>query len=631
MDESEVAFPSAADGSSAGGSNRPKWGLRAGGNIAAMGLLVVISAILVITLGGKQEYVNLLMEVVVFLILAQGFNLIAGYGGLLAVGNVMFFGLGAYVVGVGWAHGWYPPLAGCVIGVAGCALLAYPLGRVFVRLGGVLFALVTFALTLMLGTVLSLVSAFGGASGPQLPLIVSSMGLGRSILYLYSNSPSAYLIAGFVVVAVVAALTIWFERSFWGHRVTAARDDAVLARTSGVSVERNLSLTWAASAAISALAGVLFVQSSLSVSPSYGFGIGTSTEMLVPALAGGIGTVFGPPVGSVVLLAAGLLRNWSSSVSAANWSELAYGCILLLIVVRAPDGAVGWLINRSQTKRERLVLHQRRQQPTEAEEVRRRAAIADLCNIVRPTPERDDEGLHAVLKVSGVGKEFGGVRALNDISFSVWAGEVVALIGPNGAGKSTIIGCITGTIKPSRGAIEFDGVSITRSSPERIARLGIARTYQSLKVFLSRSVSDNILVSLLSSGMRREDALNRVSLALRAFGLEGIANVRTSALSMADQRLVELARAVGSGASLILLDEAMVGLSREDGEKILELVRKLSNAGVAFIVVEHTMGRITPIATRVIVTHRGTVMADGKVREVLGRPDVAEAYFGVLE
>jgi ABC-type branched-subunit amino acid transport system ATPase component/ABC-type branched-subunit amino acid transport system permease subunit len=572
--------------------------------------------------GHSSDYESLFFGVVIFCLLAQSFNVIAGYGGLLAVGNVMFFGFGGYIVSIGTVHSLFPPLIGAVIAILFSAGLAYVLGRILAGVSGLLFALITFGITISLDTILTLVAYTGGAAGPQLPLVVTSMTWYEAILHLYASEQIVYLVAAIAIVVIVAFGTDLMARSRWGQGLVAVRDDRVLAGSCGIDVPQRLATAWAISAAISAVAGVLYVLWTLSMSPDTGFGLSTSTQMLVPALVGGLGTVFGPVVGSVVLLVAALLQNASSSPSAANLAELGYAAVLLIVVRVAPGGILGWFGAR------------RRKQSSPGDNL----ASQDVAERPSPVPSglmpsEDRPALDRttpLLKVKELAKFFGGVKALRSVSFEVYPGEVVALVGPNGAGKSTLFNCITGLTRATSGEIVFRDKRIDRLGPHKIARLGISRTYQTLRVLPEQSISQNVSLPILGEDPSGSSRQVRVADATRAVGLFAPLDTIAGALSIAEQRLVELARAVISGAELILLDESMVGLSRSEGDRILDVVGDLRAQGTAFVIVEHTMGRIVPIADRVIVTHGGTVIADGDVAEVMASDEVVKAYFGAV-
>ncbi|MGE0798338.1 MAG: branched-chain amino acid ABC transporter ATP-binding protein/permease, partial [Lautropia sp.] len=529
-----------------------------------------------------------------------------------------------YVVAVGIVHGLYPGLVGAVLAVLACSLLAYLLGRVFFRLGGLLFALVTFALALMMKIVFSLSPWLGEAEGPQLPLIQEAMSWQTALLMLHSPSQLVYLALGFFLVVVTAAMTYAIARSRFGQQLIAARDDPTLAGSCGIPVAHVVAVAWGISAAIAAAAGVVHIQSTLSIAPGFAFGLGTMSKVLVAALIGGLGTVFGPIVGSSVLLVAGWARDASSSPDAANMMQVGYALALLAVVALAPNGVLGWAAE----KRRRAEATKQGRQACIRTALPERPARLRECRTEVSNGSRPQEAAEPLLRVEAISKRFSGITALDNFTFELRAAEILALVGPNGSGKTTVFNCITGVLHPDSGRIIFRDQRLERASPHTISRVGISRTYQSLRVLPRQSVLQNVSLPLLASGMPAQERRIKTLEALASVGLVVDVDRMTSDLSIAEMRLVELARAVASEARLILLDEAMVGLSRDEAGRILATIKVLQTSGVAFIVVEHSVGLIMSIAHRVIVANRGAVMADGPTSQVLADASVVEAYFG---
>ena len=236
-----------------------------------------------------------------------------------------------------------------------------------------------------------------------------------------------------------------------------------------------------------------------------------------------------------------------------------------------------------------------------------------------------------VLETRGLGRRFGGLQAVSDVSFSVPAGQVLGVIGPNGAGKSTFINLVTGHIKPTEGRVLIDGKDLTGARPWVIAQAGVARTFQIVKPFRGMSVRENVAVGILygSNGTNvMSKALKAAEEVLEEVGMAGLGDRPPGELSVADARRLEFAKALALRPRLLLLEEVMAGLRHTEIEPSLELIRKLKARGITIIVVEHVMKAILAVSDQVLVLHQGKVLTSGDPHEVLSDARVIEAYLG---
>jgi branched-chain amino acid transport system ATP-binding protein len=233
--------------------------------------------------------------------------------------------------------------------------------------------------------------------------------------------------------------------------------------------------------------------------------------------------------------------------------------------------------------------------------------------------------------VSNLTKRFGGLVAVNSLTFKLEEGELLGLIGPNGAGKTTLFNLISGFEKPTEGAIMFKGKRIDGLPPHEITKLGISRTFQIPQPFINMTVLQNLLIaSMYGAGLSMERAQAEAKEILRSVGLADKESLLTKDLTMVELRKLELARALCNRPRLLLVDEAAAGLAPKDISKILDILKKIHENGVTIIMVEHVLSVIMKMAERVMVMHQGGKLAEGKPLEIIKTPEVIEAYLGTL-
>ncbi len=574
-------------------------GLGTPSQIAAVLALLAAGAVLALTVNGYWVFV--LANVALLAIVGIGLNVLLGLSGQVSFGHVGFYAIGAYAVAIlttraGWSFWAAWPVATALGGLAG-ALLALPA----LRVKGPYLAMITIAFGFIVEHGIVEAGALTGGQNGIMGLAAPSLGVaqGERAVALLAIATAGVALAGYA----------WLSRGTWGAGLRAVRDAETAAESIGLNPLFIKTVAFAVSAALAAAAGALFAPLSGFVTP-HTFGFLQSILFVLVVMLGGAGSVAGPLVGAVVV---GLLPELLSGLE--EYRLLFFGALLLVVLWAAPDGVAGGL--------RRL-----RQRLWPAAPPAMEAGEAALGLHARP---------RAGLAAQGITMQFGGVRAVGDLSLRAEAGRVTSLIGPNGAGKSTALNVLGGFYLPTAGAFSLGARELAGQSAVRIARAGVARTYQTSQLFGSLSVLDNVVLAmergrlgaLLGAARRRAPERTRRARELLAFcGYTGSPHTLAADLPHVDRRLVEVARALATDPDALLLDEPAAGLSREDKHVLGALLRRIADAGVAVLLVEHDMALVMGISDHVVVLDAGERLAAGTPAEVQADPAVQAAYLG---
>lgn len=573
--------------------------------LAAVAAVLVVGVVLALSVNGY--YVFVLANVALLAIVGIGLNVLLGLTGQVSFGHVGFYALGAYTVAIltasaGWSFWLAWPLGAVVAAISG-GLLALPA----LRVRGPYLAMLTIAFAFIVEHgIVELRELTGGQNG--------IMGIGAPTLGSLAQGERA--VAILAIVAAVAMLWVYalLSRGTWGAAMRAVRDSETAAESLGIDPLRIKTVAFVFSAALAGLAGGLFAPLSGFVTP-HSFAFSLSILFVLVVMIGGAGSVAGPLIGAVVV---GLLPEWLASME--EYRLLFFGALLLVVLWAAPGGAVGLLASLARRWRP---LPEAVGKASSAEPVSGRDAVMP----------RQRQPLQA----DGLAMVFGGLRAASGVSLMVKPGTLTSLIGPNGAGKSTVINMLTGFYRPSEGDFSVGGVRLAGRPAYRIARAGVARTYQTSLLFGSLSVIDN--VTLAMTGGRLGSFLGRTRFAapsardqarrLLAFcGYRGSLETPAADLAHVDRRLVEIARALATDPDILLLDEPAAGLSRDDKRQLADLLTRVARAGIGVLVVEHDMPLVMSISDHIVVLDAGQPLAAGTPSEVQDDPAVRRAYLG---
>ena len=568
--------------------------------------------------------VSLVNDMGIGALVALGLVLLTGVGGATSFGQAAFVGIGAY------ATAWLSTVEGLSpwLGLAFALLLtgvaAWLIGVLTLRLGGHFLPLSTIAWGLSIPLVFGNMNALGRYSG-----IANIPPLQIGPYRLDDPRAMYYLIWSFV------ALALWFShnllRSRPGRAIRGLRGGPVLLASVGADAFSVRLGLFVLAALFAGLAGWLYAYANRFVSPSP-FDLRASIEYLLMAISGGVGYLAGALLGSaLVLTLKNLLQDILPLLSgrAGQLDVVVFSAMFIALLHYARGGAMGFVARRLRGLTRPL------SPPPESFDGLDALDASVLAR--RALPSRGEP----LLAVDAVSKRFGGLLAVDAVSFEVRAGEIVGLIGPNGAGKSTMFNLLTGVLRKSSGRVRLLGRDVSRMSQRQIARMGVARTFQHVKLRPNMSLLDNVALGawartrggMLAAGLRLDRgeerrALREAAWQLRRVGLGGREQELAGELPLGTQRVLEIARALAADPLLLVLDEPAAGLRRQERLALAELLRRLRDDGVTILIVEHDMDFVMRLVDRLVVMNFGAKLLEGTPAEVRADPAVQAAYLG---
>lgn len=550
-------------------------------------------------------YESFLYLALYWIVLATSWNILSGYSGYFSFGHGAFFGTGVYAAATLTTKFGWPFLATMPVAALLAAAVGVGVGAVAFRVRGVrgeLFALLTMAVTFVLATVIGNTPIDGGPG----------IYLNDVPIPALAPSPSGSLYLLMLAAAVVTLLVSWAIRfSRFGAGLFAIHDDEDAAEVMGVPTYRWKLGALAISCALAGWAGAVHALFVSYVTTSETFNLTVPLTVVLMSILGGTRHWAGPAIGAVAITT--LLFAFTGT-SQAVLAKGVVGLILVLGILFVPNGVM------SKLQRRRRPAAVGGEPPVPLDAVPAAPAVAKAAS------------REPLLRVEGLSKSFRGVRALSKVTLEVRRGEILGLLGPNGSGKSTFINTVTGHYLPDGGQVWLDGRDIAGLPAHRIARAGIARTYQIPRPFTELTVLDNVAIAAMyaGAGCASLEAGRAEARRWLAFThLEGKAHALPTELNLHQRKFLELARALASRPQLVLLDEVLCGLTPTEINEAVALIRRIRDQGTTIVFVEHVMDAVMALTDRIVVFDQGEMLAEGEPVEVMQRPAVVSAYLGV--
>ncbi|MDR6289570.1 branched-chain amino acid transport system permease protein [Inquilinus ginsengisoli] len=574
--------------------------------------VTLLAAGVVLFLGAAEQRILILFMINLIAVVATG--LYVGNSGVTSFGHVGFMGLGAYASALltlppavkatmlpnlpGWlAAAQFGFAESLVVAALAVGLFALVIGIPVARLSGSAASITSLGLLIIIHSVLN------GAK---------DITRGSQTFFGVERLTTVPVLLACVAIAILVARL--FRDSTAGLELRASREDELAARAMGVDVARRRLAAWVLSAMLMAVAGGLLAHVLGAFSPKKFFFVDTFA-ILAMLIIGGPASVSGAVIGTfTITLITEFARRFEEGPvlpqlglpQAFGLTQIVLGLGILLIMYRRPGGLFGlaeiddWLF--------------RQPIPVATAPLPAEAAPAD-----------------AALTADRVTKRFAGLVALDAVDLSVRPGEIVGLIGPNGSGKTTLINALSGVVPATSGTVRIDGRDIAGLPSHRVARLGIGRSFQNIRLFKDLTVLENVIVAVTGSGRGRAGGAvaERAMAALAELGVDGLAGRRAGQLAYGEQRRVEIARALAMRPRYLLLDEPAAGMNPAESEALMRLLDDLRRrTGLGLLLVEHDLKLVMRLCDRVVVLNKGQVIAAGVPDQVQADPAVVEAYIG---
>jgi branched-chain amino acid transport system permease protein len=565
-------------------------------SVAYMGIAALVN----------NSYYQLMMTLVlIWAVMGCSWNVFSGYSGLVSFGHAAFFGLGAYIVALLFGKAGISPWLGIPAAMVVCGLAGLIVGLPTFRLRGHYFALA------MLAYPLTLLYLFEWLGYQEVTLPLKRESAAAFMQFGDQRAYTAIALGLFVVATLVSSR---INASRLGLSLAAIRQNEAAAEASGIDTLRCKLVAIAISGAMAGAAGGFYAVVLLVVTPGAVFGLLTSAQALIVTIFGGAGMVWGPLVGSAVLIPLSETLHAELGTRLPGIQGVVFGVAIILVTLFAPGGLL-----KAVGRRRAAAL------PAGAGSAAAAGAVAQNQPIPLPVKQAAGE---VILRASGLSKSFGGLKAVDDVSFVAHKGEVLGVIGPNGAGKTTLFNLLNGFIRPDTGEVEFEGHPLAGEKPNRVCRAGVGRTFQVMRPFRELSVVDNVRVGALVHADAPDEVQQAALEAIERVGLGPVSRKLAGQLTTVELRLMEIARALASKPRLLLLDETLAGLGGTEVDRVMGVLRSLAHTGVTVVIIEHTMRAMVELVDRFVVLDHGAVISQGAPDQVMSNSKVIEAYLG---
>ncbi|WP_315802932.1 branched-chain amino acid ABC transporter ATP-binding protein/permease [Bradyrhizobium sp. SZCCHNS3002] len=538
--------------------------------------LVGVAAAVTLPLYANGYYLALGISILYFTVLATAWAMFSGPTRYVSLATAAFFGIGAYTA------------------AATGETLSWPLQLMTAAGVGAVVAAITGLSTLRLSGIYFIIFSFGLAELIRQLVIWYEVNIHKSVgRYLFSDITQEMLYWQLCALTALVFLTgFLLTRSRYGLALRAIGADETAARHSGIDATAVKLGVFILSAMFMSVTGAIMAPRWTYIDPAIAFNPMISFQVVIMALLGGAGSLIGPVLGVIPLV----LLFEVLTAALPNHFSIVLGLVFIGIVMALPKGVIG------------VVDRVWRREP----------------KVAGAKPEQGG----TLLIAETVGKSFGGLRAVDKVSLDVRAGEILGVIGPNGSGKTTLLNMLSGALVPSDGTIRFDGTVINGMAAHRIARLGLARTFQLVRVMPDLTVAENVAAAAVFRTRQTGAAAESIHELLALVGLDGMAEMLAGDLTYIDQKRLELARALALHPRVVLLDEWLAGLNPTELETGIGLIASLRDRGITIVMVEHVMDAIRALCDRCVVMSAGNVIARGTPGEVLADPTVITAYLG---